>query len=64
MVGVINRDHTDYIKDVKDQQSIARLEMDVLSDEGIVLIAAINIVLTACQICELRIYGLPSSIPL
>ncbi len=64
MVGAINRDHMDHIKDMKDEQSVARLGMDVPNDEGIVLVAAVDVVLTAYQICGLRMYGSPSSIPL
>ena len=64
MVGAINRDHTDHVKDVKDKQSVAGLGMDVLNNEGIVLVAAADVVPTACQICGLRMYGSPSSISL
>ncbi len=63
-MGAINRDHTDHVEDMKDEQSVARLGMDVPNDEGIVLVAAADVVPTACQICGLRTYGSPSSIPL
>ncbi len=64
MVGAINRDHTDHVEDVKDEQSVAGLGMDVPNDKGIILVAAMDVVLTACQICGLRTYGSPLSIPL
>ena len=63
-MGAINRDHIDHIEDVKDEQSVAGLGMDVPNDEGIVLVAAADVVPTACQICGLRTYGSPLSIPL
>jgi hypothetical protein len=47
----------DHIEDVKDEQSVAGLGMDAPNDEGIVFVAATNVVPTACQICGLRMYG-------
>jgi len=57
MVGVINRDHMDHVEDVKDDQSFAGLGMDPPNDEGIILVAAADVVPTVCQICGLRTYG-------
>ena len=57
MVGVINRDHTDHVEDMKDEESVAGLGMEVPNDEGIILVAAADVVLTACQIDGLRTYG-------
>ena len=42
-MGAINRDHTDHIEDVKDEQSVAGLEMDVPNDDGIVFVAAADV---------------------
>ena len=56
-MGAINRDHTDHVEDMKDEQSFAGLEIDALNDEGIVLVAATDIALTSSQICGLRTYG-------
>ena len=56
-MGAINRDHIDHIKDMKDEQSVAELGMNVPNDDGIVLIAVTDVVPTACQICGLRTYG-------
>ena len=57
MVGAINRDHTDHVEDVKDEESVAGLGMEVPNDEGIVLVAAVDVVPTICQIDGLRTYG-------
>jgi hypothetical protein len=57
MVGAINSDHTDHVKDVKDEQSFARLGMDVPNDKGIVFVASAEVAPTSCQICRSRTYG-------
>ena len=57
MVGAINRDHTDHVEDMNNEQSFAGLGMDVPNDEGVVLIAAADAVPTSSQICGLRTYG-------
>ena len=57
MVRAINRDHTDHAEDVKDEESVAGLGMEVPNDEGIVLVAAADVVPTICQIDGLRTYG-------
>jgi len=57
MVGAINRDHTDHVEDMNNEQSFAGLGMDVPNDEGIVLVAAADAVPTSSQICGLRTYG-------
>ena len=57
MVRAINRDHTDHVEDVNDEQSFAGLGMDVPNDEGVVLVAATDTVPTSSQICGLRMYG-------
>ena len=56
-MGAINRDHTDHVEDVKDEQSFAGLGMDVPNDKGIVLVAAADVAPTTSQICGLRTYG-------
>jgi hypothetical protein len=48
MVGAMNRDHTDHIKDVKDKRSFAGLGMDVPNDVGIVFVASMEAVPTFC----------------
>ena len=57
MVEAINRDHTDHMKDMKDEQSFAGLGIDAPNDEGIVLVAAADVAPTSFQICGLRTYG-------
>ena len=57
MVGAINRDHTDHTKDMKDEESVAGLGMEVPNNEGIVLVAAVDAVPTICQIDGLRTYS-------
>ena len=47
----------DHVEDVKDEQSVAGLGMDAPNDEGIVLVAAADVVPTTCQIRGLRMYG-------
>ena len=56
-MGAINRDHTDHVEDVKDEQSVAGLGMDDPNDEGIVFVAAVDVAPAACQIDGLRTYG-------
>ncbi len=50
-MGAINRDHTDHVEDVKDEQAFAGLGMDVPNDEGIVLVAVADVVPTTSQTC-------------
>jgi hypothetical protein len=47
----------DHVEDVKDEQSFARLGIDVPNDEGIIFVASADIALTTCQICGSRTYG-------
>jgi hypothetical protein len=56
MVGAMNSNHTDHVEDVKDEQSFARLGMDVLNNEGIIFVAAVEVVPMSCQICGSRTY--------
>jgi hypothetical protein len=56
-MGAINRDHMDHVEDVKYEQSVAGLGMDAPNDEGIILVAAVDVVPTVCQISGLRTYG-------
>jgi len=42
---------------MKDEQSFAGLGMDVPNDEGIVLVATVDVAPTTSQICGLRMYG-------
>jgi len=47
----MNRDHTDHVEDVKDEQCFAELGMDAPNDEGIVFVASAEVAPTTCQIC-------------
>ena len=53
----MNSDHTDHVEDVKDEQSFAGLGMDVPNDDGIIFVAAAEVVPMSCQICGSRTYG-------
>jgi len=57
MVGAMKRDHTDHIKDVKQEQSFTGLGIDVPNDEGIVFVASAEVAPMTCQMCGFRMYG-------
>ena len=52
----------DHVEDVKEEPSAAGLGIGSPNDEGIVLVAAADVVPTTCQICGLRTYG-PHPLP-
>jgi len=43
----MNRDHTDHVEDVKDEQSFAGLGMATPNDEGIICVALVEAVPTS-----------------
>ena len=57
MVGAMNRDHTDHVKDVKYELSFAGLGMDAPNDEGIIFVAFVEVAPMTCQIFGARMYG-------
>ena len=57
MVGAMNKDYTDHVKDMKYKQSFAGLGMDALNDKGIVFEASAEVAPMTCQICGSRTYG-------
>jgi hypothetical protein len=50
----MNRDHIDHIEDVKHEPSFAGFRMGAPNNEGIVLVAPVDIAPTTFQICESR----------
>jgi len=46
----MNRDHTDHVKDMKNERSFAGLGMAAPNDEGIIFVASADVAPMTCQI--------------